>query len=463
MRPATLALIRDRAVAKGDVREVARLAGIMAAKKTSDLIPLCHPLPLTAVTIDFGFDGDALLKIEASVKVHGKTGVEMEALTAVSVAALTVYDMCKAVDREMTIERIRLEEKSGGKSGHFKRADLVSRDAESRSAGVALRDSASRLTKSGDTAMIAPVIANGRPTAKIGGLPHSLIADDLEIVERLLQQTLAPYRARFGALVKYLNHYRGKRLRPTLLLLVARACGTLVPAHHVLAAVVEMIHTATLVHDDVLDEADTRRHVGTVNSGWGNKVSILLGDLLFTNAFHLSSTIGDARACEWIGEATNRVCAGELLQTVERGNLNLSEADYLTAIEGKTAALTECCGRLGAIYSGADDERVRRLAGFGRNLGIAFQIADDVLDLVGNEETTGKTLGTDLARRKLTLPLIFLLDRVLDRRSTTISPLASARKRQFSRTAPGIDRNRVARSRSVAGRRICGKSARGIN
>ncbi len=120
MQPATLTLIRDKATAKGDVREVARLAGIMAAKKTSDLIPLCHPLAITGASVDFAFEGDSTLRIEATVKIHGKTGVEMEALTAVSVAALTVYDMCKAVDRGMTIERIRLEEKSGGKSGTFR-------------------------------------------------------------------------------------------------------------------------------------------------------------------------------------------------------------------------------------------------------------------------------------------------------------------------------------------------------
>jgi len=123
LEPATAALIRDRRLAKGDVLEVARLAGIMAAKHTGDLIPLCHPLPLTGVQVDFAFDGDSMLRIEASARVYGRTGVEMEALTAVSVAALTVYDMCKAVDRTMTIERIRLEEKSGGRSGTFRRAD----------------------------------------------------------------------------------------------------------------------------------------------------------------------------------------------------------------------------------------------------------------------------------------------------------------------------------------------------
>jgi cyclic pyranopterin phosphate synthase len=123
MAAETAALIRERALAKGDVLEVARLAGIMAAKKTGELIPLCHPLPLTGVEIHFAFDGDRVLRIEATAKVLGRTGVEMEALIAVSVAALTVYDMCKAVDRTMTIERIRLEEKSGGRSGTFRRVD----------------------------------------------------------------------------------------------------------------------------------------------------------------------------------------------------------------------------------------------------------------------------------------------------------------------------------------------------
>ena len=123
MAPATLQMIRNRGLAKGDVLEVARLAGIMAAKRTGELIPLCHPLPIQAAQVDFAFDGEEVLTIEATVKIFARTGVEMEALTAVSVAALTVYDMCKAVDKGMTIERIRLEEKTGGKSGPYQRLD----------------------------------------------------------------------------------------------------------------------------------------------------------------------------------------------------------------------------------------------------------------------------------------------------------------------------------------------------
>ena len=123
MAAATAALVRDKALAKGDVLEVARLAGIMAAKRTGELIPLCHPLPLTGVTVDFTWESEDLLRIEATARVVARTGVEMEALTAVAVAALTVYDMCKAVDRTMSVEAVRLEEKTGGRSGHFRRTD----------------------------------------------------------------------------------------------------------------------------------------------------------------------------------------------------------------------------------------------------------------------------------------------------------------------------------------------------
>jgi octaprenyl-diphosphate synthase len=234
------------------------------------------------------------------------------------------------------------------------------------------------------------------------------VAGDLEEVERILAATLESRRPCVGRLVEHLGHYRGKRLRPTLLLLTARACGRVTPAHHTLAAVVEMIHTATLVHDDVLDDAALRRHVATLNAGWGNLTSILLGDFLFTHAFHLASSV-DAQACRLIGAATNRVCEGELQQSCERGNLELTEAEYLDIIDGKTAELTSCCCRLAALYSGASAPLVENLARYGRSLGVAFQIADDLLDLVGEERTTGKSLGTDVQQQKLTLPLIYLL------------------------------------------------------
>jgi len=272
---------------------------------------------------------------------------------------------------------------------------------------------------------VPPTVYAGAPARVEGGLPFGPVAADIEEADRIFAATLAAYsapagpseaatgrgRAPLAPLIQHLKHYRGKRLRPALLLLTARACGGVAPAHHILAAAVEMIHTATLVHDDVLDEAEMRRHVATVNAGWGNKISILLGDMLFTHAFHLASTV-DGRACRIIGEATNRVCAGELRQVCERGNLDLTEADYFAMIDGKTAALTECSSRIGAIYAGSSDATADRLANFGRCLGLAFQIADDLLDLVGDESTAGKTLGTDLAQQKMTLPVIHCLNRL---------------------------------------------------
>jgi octaprenyl-diphosphate synthase len=234
------------------------------------------------------------------------------------------------------------------------------------------------------------------------------IAQDLEAVEQILAKSLRNRQARVAGVVDHVRHYRGKRLRPVLLLLSARACGKVVAPHHVLGAVVEMIHTATLVHDDVLDGARVRRRVGTVNALWGVQTSVLLGDYLFTHAFHLASTV-DVTACRLIGEATDRVCEGELCQVLNRGNLDLTEAEYFDIIDGKTAELTACCCRLGALYSGASPDVVEAMARFGRYVGQAFQIADDLLDLVGDEKSTGKSLGTDVEQGKLTLPLIHLL------------------------------------------------------
>jgi octaprenyl-diphosphate synthase len=254
------------------------------------------------------------------------------------------------------------------------------------------------------------------PTAGFSSVPSALrphpfdpILTDLDESDRIFASALAGQRSPVAPLIQHLKHYRGKRLRPALVFLTAQACGGIRPEHHILAAATEMIHTATLVHDDVLDEAEVRRHVPTFNAEWGNKIAILLGDMLFTQAFHLTSRV-DVRACNWIGEATNRVCAGELRQVCERGNLFLSEADYYMIVEGKTAALTEVCGRLGATYARAPESVATRMAEYGRCLGMAFQIADDLLDLTGDPSRVGKTLGTDLEQGKLTLPLIHALN-----------------------------------------------------
>jgi octaprenyl-diphosphate synthase len=238
---------------------------------------------------------------------------------------------------------------------------------------------------------------------------YAPIAADLAAAERIFETELASRFPFVQSLVGHCSDFRGKRLRPALVLLSGRACGGTTSDHPVLAAVVEMIHTATLVHDDVLDESVVRRHAATINAEWGTETAVLLGDYLFTHAFHLAASLESTLACRWIGRATNLVCEGEMMQIHHRGNFDLTEHDYFAIIRGKTAELTAVSCRLGAHYAGASAPVVEALEEYGRNLGIAFQIADDVLDIWGEEHATGKSLGTDLEKQKLTLPLIRLL------------------------------------------------------
>jgi len=232
------------------------------------------------------------------------------------------------------------------------------------------------------------------------------VAGELAEVEAILRKELRSDYPYVDELVRYGCLLGGKRLRPVLLLLAAKCVGDVSSDHLTLSAVVEMIHTATLVHDDVLDEADTRRHLATVNSRWDNKASVLLGDYLFTHAFFLASTLESTWACRAIGRATNIVCEGELRQKGSRGDFALDEEEYVAIIAAKTAELCACSCQLGAHYAGATPDVVDRFTRFGLDLGIAFQIADDVLDLAGDEDTTGKSLGTDLEQQKPTLPII---------------------------------------------------------
>lgn len=257
--------------------------------------------------------------------------------------------------------------------------------------------------------MSAPSVLTSGDVGRKLEVAYAPIAAELELAERLFREELASHFPFVQHLVDHCSDFRGKRLRPALVLLTGQACGGLGAAHPVLAAVVEMVHTATLVHDDVLDEAMVRRHAATVNAEWGNEASVLLGDFLFSHAYHLAASLDSTLACRWIGQATNLVCEGEMQQVHHRGNLDLSEAEYFAIIRGKTAELTAVSCRLGAHYAGADAETVEALEGYGRDLGVAFQIADDVLDIWGEERTTGKSLGTDLEKQKLTLPLIRLL------------------------------------------------------
>jgi octaprenyl-diphosphate synthase len=214
-----------------------------------------------------------------------------------------------------------------------------------------------------------------------------------------------------NALLDRVRAYRGKLLRPRLLLLTAEASGRIRREHIVLGAVVEMVHMATLVHDDVLDEADVRRRRKTVNRTIGNEGAVLLGDYLISHAYHLCSSLGSTHASRRIAAVTNTVCEGELMQIARRGDLALGEAEYLEIIRRKTAALTGVCCELGAEAAGADRAVVKHMAAFGLDLGVAFQIVDDVLDLTATEDETGKSVGRDADMGKLTLPMIRFLER----------------------------------------------------
>lgn len=247
------------------------------------------------------------------------------------------------------------------------------------------------------------------PAAELLARVHDIVGDALQQTETLFDRELQSENAYVRDILAHSRRFRGKRLRPILVLLSGAACDGLTDDHPVLAAVVELIHTATLVHDDVLDEADVRRHVATINTRWNNETSVLFGDYLFTHAFHLAASLSSTLACRWIGAATNVVCEGELMQVRHRGHLELTEAEYLQIINGKTAELCAVSCRLGGHFADADAAIVEALEAYGRDLGMAFQIADDLLDLLGDESAAGKTLGSDLAKQKLTLPLIRLL------------------------------------------------------
>jgi len=208
------------------------------------------------------------------------------------------------------------------------------------------------------------------------------------------------------------SRFRGKQIRPMLLLLTYRMFGRQAeePGSHenavTLAAVVEMIHTATLVHDDVIDDADTRRHLATVHRRWNTETSVLLGDYLFSKAFHLAASTGDAEACRLIGLATDKTCEGELNQTAARLDRSTSEFDYFRIIRDKTGQLFALSCLLGARAANASRDQQRAARLFGLRLGLAFQIADDVLDLSETQAATGKDEGNDLQNGRLTLPLL---------------------------------------------------------
>lgn len=238
---------------------------------------------------------------------------------------------------------------------------------------------------------------------------HAPVAEALGETRRIFDAELASDLPFVNELCERIALMRGKMLRPSLLLLTGQACGGIRDGHVTLGAVVEMVHLATLVHDDILDEAEVRRGMRTFNYAEGNEAAVLLGDYLISHAFHLCSSLDSQFASRMIGSVTNTVCEGELMQIHHRGNHDLTESQYFEIIDRKTASLTGICGLLGATYAKADRESIERMDQYGRDVGMAFQITDDILDLTGTQEETGKTLGRDLDKQKMTLPLIRFL------------------------------------------------------
>jgi octaprenyl-diphosphate synthase len=233
-----------------------------------------------------------------------------------------------------------------------------------------------------------------------------LIADEMRAVDEIIRQRLHSDVVLIRQISEYIIGSGGKRLRPALVILAAGACGYSGNAHYQLAAVVEFIHTATLLHDDVVDESELRRGNATANSMFGNPASVLVGDFVYSRAFQMMVEVQDMRVMQVLADATNTIAEGEVLQLLNCNDPDVSEASYLHVIRFKTAKLFEAAGRLGAIISRASPEVEDGLARFGMHLGTAFQLIDDVLDYSGDHAQTGKNLGDDLAEGKPTLPLI---------------------------------------------------------
>ncbi len=237
----------------------------------------------------------------------------------------------------------------------------------------------------------------------------ALVSPQIAEVERRIREQAQRFDPGVGGYAEYVCGAGGKRLRPVLALLSAGATGKISDGHLDLAVILELIHVASLVHDDIMDGADVRRDQATANAKWGNAITVLLGDALFAHALRLATSFENTEICRRIADASVDVCSGEILQTRRRFDLSLAVQEYYKIIEMKTAALFAAACELGAVLNGCDAEVARGLESFGRKLGMAYQIYDDCVDLVGSEDVAGKTLGTDLRKGKFTLPVLVLL------------------------------------------------------
>jgi octaprenyl-diphosphate synthase len=238
---------------------------------------------------------------------------------------------------------------------------------------------------------------------------RALIAEDMDKVNNLIESSLYSEVGLIDQLGHYIINSGGKRLRPALVLLSARACGYEGDQHINLAAIIEFIHTATLLHDDVVDASLLRRGHATANQRWGNEASVLVGDFVYSRAFQMMVKSNSMRVMQILAETTNTIAEGEVQQLINRQDPDTSQDNYLKVIRHKTAKLFEAAAQLGAVISKRSEKEVEAMAAFGRHLGTAFQLIDDVLDYSSSAEELGKNIGDDLAEGKPTLPLLYAM------------------------------------------------------
>lgn len=263
---------------------------------------------------------------------------------------------------------------------------------------------------------------------------QKLVQDDITKTDQVLIDHLSSDVALINQMSGYIIGAGGKRLRPLLLLLCARATNYQGEHHHLMAVVIELIHTATLLHDDIVDESNTRRGKDTANEVWGNAASVLVGDFLYSRAFEMMVKPGSMRIMTLLSKATNEIAQGEVMQLLNCQNSALTEKEYYKVIERKTAVLFQAATQIGAILSDTDETQELALRDYGLHLGNAFQIIDDVLDYESNFETMGKEVGDDLAEGKTTLPMIYALENTFgEQRDTLINAIENADNTQIDK------------------------------
>ena len=261
------------------------------------------------------------------------------------------------------------------------------------------------------------------PTSGSELSPFAFLRPELDRVESRIRDQAEAFDPAVEPYVAYILNTSGKRIRPALAFLAGGATGGVEDDHHKLAVILELIHVATLVHDDIIDGAEIRRQAPTANAKWGNALSVLLGDCLFSHALMLSTEFNDSVIGRKVAIAANEVCSGEIIQTQRRFDLQLNREDYFDIIRKKTAALFAAAMELGARLNGQSETVCHALRDFGLHVGTAYQIYDDCIDLIGEETEYGKTLRTDLNKGKLTLPILNLLSSATERQREKLNRL----------------------------------------